>query len=67
MSAEHEAAFQQSLKRQAPYFAAVEAAGDLAWFQPGNPKREATITKLGLPADVSDLELRRAVFFRRYA
>lgn len=52
---------------QADYVAAVHAAGDLMWFEQGHPKREQMITELGLPDDVSDDELRRALFDRRYA
>ncbi len=61
-----EEAFQTHLKRTESYFATVADMGDLAWFQVGNPRRDERIEEMGLPEDISEVELRRQVFMRRY-
>jgi hypothetical protein len=66
MSDDREAAFQQHVERQEPYFRTVRENEDIPWFEEGNPKRGETAAKLGLPDDVADIELRRELFFRRW-
>lgn len=61
-----EARFQEHLTRSKPYFAAVRAAGDLPWFCEGHDRREVVIEALGLPADIAELDLQRALFMKRY-
>lgn len=60
-----EEAFQLHLERSAVYFAAVEAANALPWFADPE-KSKAVIDRLGLPEDISELDLRRALFMERY-
>jgi hypothetical protein len=63
---EREQAFMRHLFNTADYFAAVLAAGDLPWFAAGHPRRAEIVAQLGLPDDIAETELRRALFERRY-
>ena len=63
---EKEQAFLRHLFQTTDYFAAVHAAGDLAWFEVGHPRRAEVVRQLGLADDIDDTELRRALFERRY-
>lgn len=65
MASRDPATFEQHLERSVPYVAAVHAAGDLAWFEPGHPRRARVIERLGLADDISELDLRRALWDRR--
>jgi hypothetical protein len=58
--------FEGYLANSEPYFAAVREAGDVVWFE-DESKRAQTAQRLGLPADVPELELRRALFERRHS
>ncbi len=58
---EREGRYQAWIARQAPYVAAVEAAGDVPWF-----RCEDKLAKLGL-SGLSEDEARRQLFGRRYA
>lgn len=58
--------FQRSLERTANYFDAIRANGNLPWFAVGHPRRDEVITRLGLPEDISEEDLRRAFFLARY-
>jgi hypothetical protein len=62
--ADREAAFAVMVARTEPYFAAVQEAGDLPWFDHPE-KRAAAIERLELTGDVEPMELRRALFDRR--
>lgn len=64
--ADHEAAFQRHLDRTVNYFAAIKDAGDPAWFEAGHPRRAEAVARFGLPEDVSEIDLRRVFFMRRY-
>lgn len=63
---ERDQTFLRHLFNTADYFAAVRAAGDLAWFEVGHPRRTEVIDQLGLADDIEETELRRALFARRY-
>ena len=65
-TAEHrEQRFQDYLTSRAPYFEHIESKGDKPWFK-DEERREAVRLRLGLDADVSEIDLRRALFFRKY-
>jgi hypothetical protein len=63
---ERETAFQRHLKMSANYFAAINEAGDLAWFEDGHPRRYVILSQLGLDDDIEETDLRRALFMRRF-
>lgn len=63
---DREADFQRYLQASTNYFAAIREAGDLAWFEDGHPRRYVALAQLGLDDDVTEIELRRAMFMRRY-
>lgn len=58
--------FEEYAEGRANYFASIQEAGDLAWFQVGHERRDAVVATLGLPADIPETELRRALWERRY-
>jgi len=58
--------FEELVERQEPYFAAVKAARDLAWFEVGHKRRAEIVGQLGLPEDIAETELRRALWERRH-
>lgn len=57
--------FEEHLERSMPYVAAIHAAGDLAWFEAGHPRRAKVVERLGLADDIAELDLRRALWARR--
>lgn len=63
---DEEAAFQRHLEQSTNYFNAVRKHGDLPWFEQGHERRAKRIEELGLAEDVSEEDLRRAVFMRRF-
>lgn len=57
--------FEEYEARSASYFDAVREAGDLPWFEDPE-KRAPALSVLGLPEDTPPIELRRALWERRY-
>ena len=64
MTSERELAFQTHLKRSENYFNAIRDNGDLPWFEDAERRAEVA-DQLGF-IDVSDIDLRRALFMERY-
>ena len=63
---DREAAFERHLQMSAKYIEAIHEAGDLAWFEHGHPRRYVILSQLGLDDDIEEIDLRRALFERRY-
>jgi len=63
---EREAAFQRHLQMSSKYIEAIHEAGDLAWFEELHPRRYVILAQLGLDDDIEEIDLRRALFMRRY-
>jgi hypothetical protein len=63
MSDEREAAFERHLERSENYFAAVEAAGDLPWYE--DPEKLGRLEpKIPGISGMTTKERRRALFMR---
>jgi hypothetical protein len=54
--------YEQYVANTAEYFAAIEAAGDLPWWQ-DRDRRAIAAARLGIPDDDPD-EVRRALFMK---
>ena len=67
MASRNPVTFEEHLERSVPYFAAVHAAGDLAWFERGHPRREMSSLRPSWAITITELELRRALWDRRGA
>ncbi|WP_420880752.1 hypothetical protein [Rhodococcus sp. (in: high G+C Gram-positive bacteria)] len=65
-AADREAAFQRHLQMSTRYIEAIHEAGDLAWFEDGHPRRYVILAQLGMDDDIEEIDLRRALFMRRY-
>ncbi len=62
---ERTSTFEEYLERSESYVEAIRTAGDVPWFAAGHPRRSEVVARLGLPENISEIDLRRALWARR--